>query len=199
MRPFYTIRSFTRGNLHASSAPVVGCGRNDSRVLGLRCQRPTLLGENFEIVNLFFSGSTGPSVELLNPLIEKAIPVLLQLLQKDENVAVRDTAAWTIGRVCHVSRVQVSKNLEGLVAALLNCLKDEPQVAKNACWALHNLAGTFEDEVDSQVGSLSNYVELIIAGLLETTTRQDAEDYFSLRSSAYEALSRVIQYLPQVH
>lgn len=43
----------------------------------------------------------GPDPTNLKPLVEEAMPMLIQLM-KDESVAVKDTAAWTIGRVCEL-------------------------------------------------------------------------------------------------
>jgi hypothetical protein len=43
----------------------------------------------------------GPDPSHLKPLVEEAMPMLIQLM-KDESVAVKDTAAWTIGRVCEL-------------------------------------------------------------------------------------------------
>lgn len=43
----------------------------------------------------------GPDPTNLKPLVEEAMPMLIQLM-KDDSVAVKDTAAWTIGRVCEL-------------------------------------------------------------------------------------------------
>jgi importin subunit beta-1 len=43
----------------------------------------------------------GPDPSNLKPLVEEAMPMLIELM-KDESVAVKDTAAWTIGRVCEL-------------------------------------------------------------------------------------------------
>ena len=43
----------------------------------------------------------GPEPSNLKPLVEEAMPMLIELM-KDESVAVKDTAAWTIGRVCEL-------------------------------------------------------------------------------------------------
>ena len=40
----------------------------------------------------------GPNSEALKPIVKEAMPMLIILL-KDESVAVKDTAAWTMGRV----------------------------------------------------------------------------------------------------
>ena len=44
----------------------------------------------------------GPSSEGLQPIVVEAMPLLIMLM-KDEFVAVKDTAAWTIGRVCELN------------------------------------------------------------------------------------------------
>ena len=43
----------------------------------------------------------GPDPTNLKPLVEEAMPMLIQLM-KEDSVAVKDTAAWTIGRVCEL-------------------------------------------------------------------------------------------------
>jgi importin subunit beta-1 len=46
----------------------------------------------------------GPDPSNLKPLVEEAMPMLIELM-KDESVAVKDTAAWTIGRVCELVKL----------------------------------------------------------------------------------------------
>lgn len=43
----------------------------------------------------------GPDPTQLKPLVEQAMPMLIELM-KDNSVVVKDTAAWTIGRVCEL-------------------------------------------------------------------------------------------------
>lgn len=63
------------------------------------------------------------------------MPTLINLL-KDPSVVVRDTAAWTLGRVCEllpdtaVNEAYLKPLLEGLVDGL----GSEPRVAANVCW-----------------------------------------------------------------
>lgn len=54
----------------------------------------------------------------------------------DEMVQVRDSAAWTIGRVCErcPGALLNDKYLMPLLEALLLCLGAEPRVAGNTCW-----------------------------------------------------------------
>ena len=44
----------------------------------------------------------GPSSDGLQPIVVEAMPLLISLM-RDEYVAVKDTAAWTIGRVCELN------------------------------------------------------------------------------------------------
>jgi hypothetical protein len=51
--------------------------------------------------------------------------------------AVKDTAAWAIGRVCDTCEGIVTREqtLTTLLPALSNALQDQPRVATNVCWA----------------------------------------------------------------
>ena len=84
-----------------------------------------------------FSGSIleGPNPENLKGIVEQAMPMLIQLL-KDPSVVVRDTTAWTVGRVCEILPDAVIKEqyLKPLLEALVEGLSAEPRVAANVCW-----------------------------------------------------------------
>jgi importin subunit beta-1 len=58
--------------------------------------------------------------------------MLIELL-KDSSVVVRDTAAWTVGRVCELLPDSVidEKTLNPLLHALVEGLTAEPRVASN--------------------------------------------------------------------
>lgn len=67
---------------------------------------------------------------------------LITLMRNDETVQVRDSAAWTIGRVCErcPDAVLTDKTLGPLLEALLESLDGEPRVAVNACWVSEPLS-----------------------------------------------------------
>lgn len=69
------------------------------------------------------------------------MPVIIELL-RDESPAVRDTAAWTIGRVCEtLPDVALQETyLLPLLNGLVEGLSAEPRVAANVCWAFSSLA-----------------------------------------------------------
>lgn len=153
-------------------------------------------------VMVFGSILSGLDANTLKPMVEQAMPTLIQLMY-DASVSVRDTAAWTFGRICDVIP-QAAINeayLFDLLQSLINGLKAEPRVAANVCWAFSGLseaayeaACTSEDTTpDTYV--LSKYFEYIIQNLLETTDRPDGSQC-NLRSAAYEALIEMVKNSP---
>lgn len=136
----------------------------------------------------------------LKPLVEQAMPTLIELMY-DEIVIVRDTAAWTFGRICEVIPEAAinEKYLKPLLQSLMDGLKAEPRVAANVCWAFTGLAEAayeagqrhYSDD-PPETHCLSQYFEYIIERLLETTDRPDGGQA-NLRSAAYEALMEMIK------
>jgi importin subunit beta-1 len=86
-------------------------------------------------VMAFGSMLEGPDVASIKPIAEQAVPFLLELL-RDSNIAVRDTTAWTLGRIFEfVSQaVMTDELLRAVGNTLVNGLNDAPRVATNICW-----------------------------------------------------------------
>jgi len=148
----------------------------------------------------------GPDGAKLKPLVEQVLPILMELMQ-DPQVAVKDTAAWTIGRVCEL--IPDATLNEAHLPALLECLvaglQSEPRVATNVCWAISALSerayesaqSLGDDETsDPETYWLSKYFEGLVERLLETTGRADGNQS-NLRSSAYEALMEMMKNSPK--
>jgi importin subunit beta-1 len=55
---------------------------------------------------------------------------------KDPTIYVRDTTAWTLGKICQFHLSSVGQFLLPMVEALHEALFDEPRVASNACLVL---------------------------------------------------------------
>jgi importin subunit beta-1 len=156
-------------------------------------------------VMAFGSVIEGPSVEKLKPIVEQAMSMFIQLL-KDPSVIVRDTAAWTIGRICEaVPEAVVNETiLQPLLEGLVIGLSAEPRVATNSCWALSSTAVAAmdiarpqdDDDATPDTYCLSKYFEPIVEKLLATTERQDGSQN-NLRSAAYEALMEMIKNSPK--
>lgn len=155
-------------------------------------------------VMAFGSILEGPDPEKLKPIVEQAMPMLIELLT-DGSVVVRDTAAWTVGRVCEIlPDAVINENcLNPLLHALIKGLEAEPRVASNICWAFSSLAeAAFENADNSDENRepdtycLSSYFESIVQRLLETTDRADGNQH-NLRNAAYEALMELVKNSPK--
>ncbi|XP_076631507.1 importin subunit beta Fs(2)Ket isoform X1 [Colletes latitarsis] len=140
----------------------------------------------------------------VKPLVEQAMPTLIELMY-DSSVAVRDTAAWTFGRICEIiPEAAINETyLKPLLEALINGLKAEPRVAANVCWAFTGLAeASYEsaeatdDAQQPETYCMSQYFDFIIERLLETTDRPDGAQA-NLRSAAYEALMEMVKNSPR--
>ncbi|KAG7219081.1 hypothetical protein INR49_019344 [Caranx melampygus] len=151
-------------------------------------------------VMAFGSILEGPELNQLKPLVIQAMPTLIELM-KDPSVVVRDTTAWTVGRICEL--LPEAAINEVYLAPLLRCLIEglgaEPRVASNVCWAFSSLAeaayeatDAAEDQEEPSTYCLSSSFEIIVQKLLETTDRPDGHQN-NLRSAAYEALMEIVK------
>ena len=144
----------------------------------------------------------GPSSQSLAPFMTQAVDVMIQKMH-DPSVQVKDTTAWTIGRICEHHTASISpthwhammcapdpaqNQAEGV---LLTGLRDDPRVAANVCCALHNLAGQLEETRSQQTNALSALFVTIARALLAASEREDASEH-NLRCSAYEALNTTL-------
>ena len=153
-------------------------------------------------VMAFGSILEGPDPTNLQPIVEQALPMLINLMS-DTSVVVRDTVAWSLGRICEtIPNAVLGANLEPLLNTLVGGLSSEPRVAVNICWAFNSLAEAAyqavqrsEDE-EPPTYPLSGYFNVIVAKLLETTERSDCSQS-NLRFAAYEALMELIKNSPR--
>jgi importin subunit beta-1 len=138
----------------------------------------------------------GPSPEKLVPLVNMALSFMLNALTNDPNNHVKDTTAWTLGRMfefLHGSALDTpiinQGNCQQIINVLLQSMKDVPNVAEKACGALYFLAQGFEDAGSSP---LTPFFQEIVQSLLTATHREDAGES-RLRTAAYEALNEVVR------
>ncbi|KAK8577542.1 hypothetical protein V6N13_027812 [Hibiscus sabdariffa] len=139
----------------------------------------------------------GPSPEKLIPLVNVALNFMLSALTKDPNSHVKDTTAWTLGRIfefLHGSAIGLpiitQENCVQIVTVLLHSMKDTPNVAEKACGALYFLAQGYEEVGPSS--PLTLFFQEIVQSLLTVTHREDAGES-RLRTAAYETLNEVVR------
>lgn len=154
-------------------------------------------------VMLFGSILEGADTTSTKSLADTAMGALIQMLN-DSSVVVRDTTAWTIGRVCENASAAAlnPQYLQPLLHELVKALSMEPRVATNVCWALSSLAQAAYEQ--AQMGdssktpetyALSPYFEGVITKLLQATERVDGMQS-NLRGAAYEALMEMMKNAP---
>lgn len=133
----------------------------------------------------------GPSSEKISPLVREALALLMGCMN-DQNILVRDTTAWTLGRICELHAVCISSELlSPLMQLLVQGLDQEPRVSHNICYAIHNIVRAFEGSADS-VHLLTPYFVTLFDKLLETASRPNSNEN-NLRGAAYEALNMLVQ------
>lgn len=139
----------------------------------------------------------GPSPDKLSAIVNVALNFMLTALSKDPNSHVKDTTAWTLGRIfefLHGSAVDppiiTHANCQQIITVLLQAMKDTPNVAEKACGALYFLAQGYEDIGSSS--PLTPYFQEIVQSLLTVTHREDAGEA-RLRTAAYETLNEVVR------
>ncbi len=112
---------------------------------------------------------------------------------QDDHVLVKDTATWTIAKICelHVRSIPeqvVPKLMENLVLAL----GDSPRVSARACFALNMFGEAFEESKDSDSNAMSPYFSVVAHKLLQVIGRDDWH-VDNMRVQATEALNVLIQ------
>ncbi|XP_044508294.1 importin subunit beta-1 [Mangifera indica] len=139
----------------------------------------------------------GPSPEKLIHVVNVALNFMLNALTKDPNNHVKDTSAWTLGRIfelLHSSTIDTPiitpTNCQQIITVLLQSMKDTPNVAEKACGALYFLAQGYEDVGPSS--PLTPFFQEIVQSLLTVTHREDAGES-RLRTAAYETLNEVVR------
>ena len=127
----------------------------------------------------------GPDPSILNTLVNSALPILIRMMQ-DSDLQVKDTVAWTLGKVCDVLAHTISPDLhlQPLVFAFVQGLENSPRIAANCCWGLQNLAegmGAYSEL------AISSYYEGVLQALLGLT--ESANNEANYRTAAYECLA----------
>lgn len=153
-------------------------------------------------VMAFGSVVGGLKDETLVLLIDQAMPTLIERMY-DNVVAVKDTTAWTLNRICEIRPAAAlnDKYFKPLMDCLLNALTAESSVAASVCYAFTSLAeAAFKaakprDSEYPDTSMMSEYFNVIIQNLLQNSDRVDALQH-NLRTAAYEGLMVMIKNAP---
>lgn len=141
----------------------------------------------------------GPDVETLSSLVQSGLGFLLTALKQDPNAHVKDTTAWTIGRIFEFVHMEDSQapllgpgNLPQVVEALLLAIRDAPHIAEKVCYAISQLAGGFFEQRGTS--AMSPYFKDVVQALLETAGRHaEQAEQTRLQTQAFEAINEVVR------
>eukprot|EP00879_Flechtneria_rotunda_P012371 GHRR01012918.1.p1 GENE.GHRR01012918.1~~GHRR01012918.1.p1 ORF type:complete len:702 (+),score=217.59 GHRR01012918.1:232-2106(+) len=144
----------------------------------------------------------GPSPHSLADIVRQAMGFLL-VAMKDPHPYVRDTTAWTIGRVfefqhdagnADVPELITKDTLPGVAQVLINSLQDQVHIAVRACDAIGRLAEGFTGYA-GQSSPLSPFFKEFVTVLLTTAQRHDPNqmDSTRLQISAFEAINDLVR------
>jgi importin subunit beta-1 len=112
---------------------------------------------------------------------------------QDASVCVRDTTAWTIGRIAQFHVSVLAPHLQELMQVLSVSFQDKPRVAAQVGWVIDALAEQMPGSAGEHAPStaLSPFFMPLVTLLLQCGARQDADEK-NLRAAAYNALSNLI-------
>lgn len=139
----------------------------------------------------------GPE-KALEPVIPQALPLLLNTVVNSSLEAhVRETTAWTIGRICLLHGRIVLTGFSLVMKALLRAVEDpSAKVASFGCFALHNLFDNLQDESTKPTGKISEGYQLTLTTLFNVAKRPDASQH-NLSAAAYEAIAVLLSIAPK--
>ncbi|RKP15350.1 armadillo-type protein [Piptocephalis cylindrospora] len=156
-------------------------------------------------VMAFGSILEGPTPERLASLVNDALPLLVSMVQ-DPVVAVKDSAAWTLGRVCEHMMRQLDPNSQvpPVVGALIQGLGDSPRVSTNCSYGIMCLADSLShissDAAKEHGGrserawALTPFYESLLTALSAVCDRPGNEG--NCRTAAFEAIAALVRGAP---
>lgn len=91
-------------------------------------------------VMAFGSILEGPDHKMLSTLVNQALPVLIEMM-RDPSPQVKDTTAWTLGRVSEllIDCIKPDIHLNPLISSLVHGLNDSSRIVANCCWVKSSL------------------------------------------------------------
>ncbi|KAG1829680.1 karyopherin Kap95 [Suillus variegatus] len=150
-------------------------------------------------IMMFGSILDGPDLQVLTPVVNQALPLLIGMMN-NENLHVKDTTAWTLRQICDLLIITIKPDvyLHPLISALVNGLLDCPRIMTNLGRDMGRPGsypiGIYLNEyiTSASESPLSPYFEGIVSTLLRVTKMTANESNF--RISAYEAITSYVSH-----
>jgi importin subunit beta-1 len=118
-------------------------------------------------------------------------------MMHDPQPAVKDTVAWTLGRITDLMfrTIDPQVHLQPLIQAVGTGLQDSGRIAANCCWAIKNLAVGYGPEYtydgqEQATNALSPYYQALLETLMQTSeNRCVGGSFFFVACSVTKLLS----------
>ena len=148
-------------------------------------------------VMAFGSILDGPDPTTLSPLVTQALGALINMMQNDPSIQVRDTVAWTLSKITEVMLevIDPSMHLENLVTALVLGLSASPRIINSCCSALNNVVSQLcqPPELlgdDMPTSPMSQYYSGVLEALMPVSEKSTNDS--NSRSAAYQTIATFI-------
>lgn len=136
----------------------------------------------------------GPNTDDIETDLNNALPSLVNMLEKDPEPAVRDTASWALSRVCefHARVIQQEQKLSKILSVFCKAAKsDRPGIAALASQGIGFIATACSSPTEPS-SPLDKFFQPIVRDLLSATERDDA-DNANLRLLAFDSITILVQ------
>jgi importin subunit beta-1 len=138
----------------------------------------------------------GCSVQAVGQYAAQSLPTLVKMVLEEQHPKTRETAAWTLSRVCEYQYAAVPPgSMEHIVRAALTGLSDQQGgVCHQCCTMLHRIAlnQNDSDNENANTNLLSQYFNTVLQELTKTSGRQAHQEH-NLRMASHEALNLWIE------
>jgi len=127
----------------------------------------------------------------MEEVLEQALPYLVRHLKEDPNLVVKDTSAWTIGKIASTFSAIIEKHAFPVIESLIIGLNHPEQlIAVQACNTLLNVISLFSYEEEETSPLSAGFGELFNALLVASDRSGACEN--NLCVTAYEAMNALI-------
>jgi importin subunit beta-1 len=139
----------------------------------------------------------GPETTTLSTLVAQALGTLINMLQSDPDVHVRDSVAWTLSKITELMLevVDTGSHLPNLVEALVMGVQSgTPRIINSCCSALNNLVVQLlpvdMDGNDPNTSPMSPFFEPIFKALMPVTEKHTNDG--NCRTAAYQTMATFV-------
>ncbi|KAJ1561406.1 karyopherin beta, partial [Nowakowskiella sp. JEL0078] len=138
----------------------------------------------------------GPEPDILRPIVEEALPHIIQKLEQQNVIQVKDTTAWVLGRITTSIPEATENHLNPLLSVIVKGFKDSHKVPSYCAWCMINLAEHFgnpDDETNPLSPLFGNLIQELFVASDSPVTSDRQKNFDSFKAAAYEAVATLVK------